>query len=1207
MAKQIVTKAEGEAYRIEADGSKIKLRVGDLIDDGARIITETGASVRFEDEKGVPLEIGENTGTILFSDAGPELSGTLLAAAPQDAPAKETDAPTPNDAEAQNPLPSDSEGEGDSEAYSFVELPRIKYGSDINLQYARDVNVTDQIEGRASLNPRIKYDFTQTIVEEVQSYNDPRFPFDGGRTDSDYRPAAERHPITQDDVPSAALREFSASTPEDVPVTIDPMDGFVIPQGVELSLISAQAGFGTVKIVGGKLEYTPSPDFFGADAISVTVTDQSGRTYSGEIKIDVSPVHDPVDDFGTVRENSSVNIDALANDKFADLAGAKTVEVTQGEKGSVEINPDGTLKYTPHVDWLGEGETTTDTFTYTVKTVAGNYETANVTVTITGTNDAPEISVITGSVTEDVTLISSGNVITEHVTDLDATDTHTIIKVDGAESKVGQEITGTYGTIVINTDGSYIYKLNNDADSVQSLGEGETYDEIFSVTVSDGHGGEATQNITITVNGTNDAPVISVEAGTDSVSAALSETNSGLTAGGTLTLKDVDITDNVSSAVTKVETSGATGGLTNEQLLAMFTTGGSELDGTETKDKINWTFDSGDKTFDYLAAGEKLTLTYTVQAKDDSGVNTAEGGSEIDTSNAQTVTITITGTNDAPVVTGTQTSASVAETDSGNLAGAGALSVTDMDITDTVTATVKSVSGMTNAAGEPSADELKAMLQLSKSGTPGSYADSAEVVAAGEPGSADNLHWKFDSGSAAFDYLQKGETATFTYKIELNDGQGGVVEKNITVTVTGSNDSPLISVKPESGDADSKAFGQNDAALSDGTAGGTLTLADADLKDKVGVSVEKVEIDGSAGSAFSGTLPAGLTDAALKEMLSVQSGNILSDKQTAGQFTWNFNSGSGGEFKFLAEGETLTLKYTVKADDGQGVAADQTDPYQEASTSEHVVTIVITGSNDAPVVTGSSDVPYSVVEDVTTTATAEANIIEGRVSDADTTDKLSVTKVNGADVTSADTEIAGKYGGLVISPDGKYHYVLDNSRADTQALQMGQTEKEIFTVTVSDGRGGTVEQTITVNVAGRNDSPDIQVNAGDSAIGAGKEGSLSAITGTLTLTDADTADVVSARSISAAIGGRYDSFDALKGAGYKGDSGSVLQMLKLKLTGGDDSTYSSKIAEALKNTETGSDGNITWKFDAGGEKFNFLNEGESITITYTINLKLFQL
>ena len=180
MAKQIVTKAEGEAYRIEADGSKIKLRVGDLIDDGARIITETGASVRFEDEKGVPLEIGENTGTILFSDAGPELSGTLLAAAPQDAPAKETDAPTPNDAEAQNPLPSDSEGEDDSEAHSFVELPRIKYGSDINLHYERDVNVTDQIEGRASLNPRIKYSYNLSIDQEIQSYKDTRFPFDGG-------------------------------------------------------------------------------------------------------------------------------------------------------------------------------------------------------------------------------------------------------------------------------------------------------------------------------------------------------------------------------------------------------------------------------------------------------------------------------------------------------------------------------------------------------------------------------------------------------------------------------------------------------------------------------------------------------------------------------------------------------------------------------------------------------------------------------------------------------------------------------------------------------------------------------------------------------------------------------------------------------------------------------------------------------------------
>ena len=79
MAKQIVTKAEGEVYRLEADGSKIKLQTGDLVEAGTRIITETGASVRFEDENGIPMELGENSGAILFSDVEIEPGNMLFA------------------------------------------------------------------------------------------------------------------------------------------------------------------------------------------------------------------------------------------------------------------------------------------------------------------------------------------------------------------------------------------------------------------------------------------------------------------------------------------------------------------------------------------------------------------------------------------------------------------------------------------------------------------------------------------------------------------------------------------------------------------------------------------------------------------------------------------------------------------------------------------------------------------------------------------------------------------------------------------------------------------------------------------------------------------------------------------------------------------------------------------------------------------------
>ena len=65
-----------------------------------------------------------------------------------------------------------------------------------------------------------------------------------------------------------------------------------------------------------------------------------------------------------------------------------------------------------------------------------------------------------------------------------------------------------------------------------------------------------------------------------------------------------------------------------------------------------WTFSAEDNSFDYLAAGEQVTLTYTVQVDDHHGGVVT-----------QPVTITITGSNDAPVA--------VADSDTGHVTEAG--------------------------------------------------------------------------------------------------------------------------------------------------------------------------------------------------------------------------------------------------------------------------------------------------------------------------------------------------------------------------------------------------------------------------------------------------------------------------------------------------------------------------------------------------------
>ncbi len=89
-----------------------------------------------------------------------------------------------------------------------------------------------------------------------------------------------------------------------------------------------------------------------------------------------------------------------------------------------------------------------------------------------------------------------------------------------------------------------------------------------------------------------------------------------------------------------------------------------------------------------------------------------------------------------------------------------------------------------------------------------------------------------------------------------------------------------------------------------------------------------------------GSLPAGLTNAALRNFLSVTPTAILNGSQTTNTLTWNFNSGSEA-FNFLAIGETLVLTYTVSATDDDG------SPLSDTET----VTVTITGSGDAPNIT----------------------------------------------------------------------------------------------------------------------------------------------------------------------------------------------------------------------------------------------------------------
>src|SRR6185369_8019497 len=70
---------------------------------------------------------------------------------------------------------------------------------------------------------------------------------------------------------------------------------------------------------------------------------------------------------------------------------------------------------------------------------------------------------------------------------------------------------GTYGSLTIGSDGSWSYALDNSDPDTQALAQGAAVSDVFSYTVTDEHGATSTANLTISITGTNDAPVASAD------------------------------------------------------------------------------------------------------------------------------------------------------------------------------------------------------------------------------------------------------------------------------------------------------------------------------------------------------------------------------------------------------------------------------------------------------------------------------------------------------------------------------------------------------------------------------------------------------------------------------------------------------------------------------------------------------------------------
>ena len=198
-------------------------------------------------------------------------------------------------------------------------------------------------------------------------------------------------PIVGDDV---------ATTPEDTPVTIPVLDNDSDPTGQPLTITTATAPNGTVAINDdGTLTYTPNPDYNGPDEITYTVTDPDGNEATGVVAVEVTPVNDPpvaVDDpVVELTSGESVVIPVLGNDSDPD-DDPLTITTASAPNGTVTVNDDGTLTYTPDPGYVGPDE-----ITYEITDGNGGFDEAIVPIVVSETPRTPDGTVL-GTIGDDL-------------------------------------------------------------------------------------------------------------------------------------------------------------------------------------------------------------------------------------------------------------------------------------------------------------------------------------------------------------------------------------------------------------------------------------------------------------------------------------------------------------------------------------------------------------------------------------------------------------------------------------------------------------------------------------------------------------------------------------------------------------------------------------------------------------------------------------
>ncbi|RUL99617.1 DUF4082 domain-containing protein [Rhizobium chutanense] len=724
-------------------------------------------------------------------------------------------------------------------------------------------------------------------------------------------------------------------------------------------------------------------------------------------------------------------------------------------------------------------------------------------------------------------IVASGNVLTND-TDPDSGDTKTVTAVVfGATSgTLGSALNGTYGSLTLNASGVYSYAINETNSAVQALRlSTNTLSDVFSYTMRDTAGATSTANLTITIHGANDAPVLAVQ--TTTQNATVGSAFSFVVP--TTTFTDVDSNETLAYSATAADGTALPAWLTFNASTRTFS--GTPTTGGTYGVKVTATDLGG------LVANETFNIAVSVPgnttptAVADAGDATEKGG--------------------------------VANGSGGIVASGNVLTNdTDPDSGDTKTVTAV-VFGATSGT-----------LGSALNGTYGSLTLNASGV----------YSYAINETNSAVQALRLStNTLSDVFSYTMRDTAGATSTANLTITIHGANDAPVLAVQTTTQnatvgsafsfvvptttftDVDSTETLTYSATAADGTALPAWLTFNASTRTFSGtpttagnyaVRVTATDIGGlSTNETF--TIAASTTPATY---------SLFSASNTPAQT--NLNDGQqlelGVKFTSTVGGDITGIKFYRSANDnGQNVVdlwsstgtklatatftnttasgwqtANFTTPYTIAANTTYVASYHTTGAYVATAnfftaavtsgpltATASGNGVYryggsatagifpnatfgatNYWADVVFRPTNANNAAPTAVADAgDATEKGGVANgsggvaasgnvlTNDTDPDSGDTKtvsavsfgatsgtlgsaLNGTYGSLVLNASGTYTYTINETNAAVQALRLStNTLNEVFSYTMRDTAGATSTANLTVTIHGANDAPVLAV------------------------------------------------------------------------------------------------------------------------------------